>query len=337
MYTSVIRPLLFKFNPENAHWLTFQALKFLQSIPFGPAMLESFMQPVEDPVNIMGLTFRNRVGVAAGLDKNAELLPIWKSLGFGFAEIGTVTPFGQPGNPRPRLFRLPDDQALINRMGFNNDGLNIIQERLKNRPKDYIVGGNLGKNTATPNEQALKDYLRVFTGLYKLVDYLVINVSCPNISDLDKLQDRKELDTILKTIMERRNQMVIQKPVLLKVSPDLNDHQLMDTLQLVADHRVDGIIATNTSIDRKELNASKARINQIGNGGLSGLPISERSTQIIALVKEELGPDYPVIGSGGIVNEAQARAKLDAGADLLQLYTGFIYQGIDLIKQCLQM
>ncbi|ALO13696.1 Dihydroorotate dehydrogenase (quinone) [Salinivirga cyanobacteriivorans] len=337
MYTSVIRPLLFKFNPENAHWLTFQALKLLQSIPFGPATLLSFMQPVEDPVNLMGLTFRNRVGVAAGLDKNAELLPIWKSLGFGFAEIGTVTPLGQPGNPRPRLFRLPDDKALINRMGFNNDGLDIIQERLKNRPKDYIVGGNLGKNTATPNEQALKDYLRVFSGLYNLVDYLVINVSCPNISDLDKLQDRKELDTILKAIMERRNQMVIQKPVLLKVSPDLNDHQLMDTLQLVADHRVDGIIATNTSIGRVGLSATKKRINQIGNGGLSGLPISERSTQIIALVKKELGNDYPVIGSGGIVNEAQAKAKLDSGADLLQLYTGFIYQGISLIKHCLQV
>ncbi len=336
MYTSIIRPFLFQFSPENAHWMTFQILKLLQTTPGGPELLETIIKPAYEPIELFGLTFRNRIGVAAGLDKNAELIPIWKALGFGFAEIGTVTPESQPGNPRPRLFRLPKDQALINRMGFNNEGLDTIKHRLKKRPKGYIVGGNVGKNTATPNKDAIVDYLNVFNGLYNVVDYLVINVSCPNISDLDKLQDRKELDAILEAVMLERKQKTKAKPVLLKVSPDLNDQQLFDTLELVSDRHIDGIIATNTSIGRNGLTASDSRINSIGKGGLSGLPIASRSTQIITLIKKELGNDFPVIGSGGIITADNAKAKLDAGADMLQLYTGFIYTGISLIKKCLQ-
>lgn len=337
MYTSLIRPLLFRFSPENAHWLTFQALKLLQTTPFGSQLLELLMSPVNQPVELMGVHFRNRVGVAAGLDKNAELVPIWKALGFGFAEIGTVTPLGQPGNPRPRLFRLTKDQGLINRMGFNNEGLNAIQQRLRNRPNSFAVGGNIGKNTATPNEQAVNDYLKVFNGLYNYVDYLVVNVSCPNITNLSQLQDRKELENILKAIIGERKKKNIIKPVLLKISPDLNEKQLMDTLQLVSDNQIDGIIATNTSVGRTGLATSASRVQAMGNGGLSGMPLAGRSTEVIRFVRKAMGHDFPIIGSGGIVNPDQAKAKLDAGADMLQLYTGFIYQGMSLIKASLQM
>ncbi len=337
MYTALIRPILFKFGPETAHKLTFQALKAAQSVPGGQSLLSLWTSNAERPISLMGLNFRNRIGVAAGLDKNAEVIPAWRSLGFGFAEIGTVTPKAQPGNPKPRLFRLPEDKALINRMGFNNHGLQRVVQRLKSRPSDFIVGGNIGKNTLTPNEEAVNDYLQVFNGLYPYVDYLVINVSCPNISDLSKLQDKAELEAILKQIMAERADKLIKKPVLLKVSPDLNNMQLTDTLQLVADYGLSGIIATNTSIRRNKLKTNSNRLEQIGRGGLSGFPLTEQSTQIIRLVKKEMGNDFPVIASGGIVNLDEAKRKIDDGADMLQLYTGFIYQGIGLVNNCLQM
>ncbi len=337
MYTSVIRPILFKFTPETAHKLTFKALKTASYIPGGKQLLSAFTTDTDKPLNLMGLSFRNKIGVAAGLDKNAEVIPAWQALGFGFAEIGTVTPKAQPGNPKPRLFRLPEDQALINRMGFNNQGLCPIIKRLKNRPKGFIVGGNIGKNTLTPNEDAVKDYLHVFNGIYNYVDYLVINVSCPNISNLSKLQDKDELEAILKQIMAQRNSKDLKKPVLLKVSPDLNILQLSETLQLVSDYALNGIIATNTSVGRDKLKTNKRRIQEIGDGGLSGKPLAEKSTEMISLIKKEMGNDFPVVGSGGIVSIDQAKRKIDAGADMLQLYTGFIYKGVGLVKDCLQL
>lgn len=337
MYKAIIRPLLFQFNPEKAHKITFNLLKALQSTPGGLQMLSLLTSNNNKPVDLMGLKFKNRVGVAAGLDKNAELIKVWKAMGFGFAEIGTITPKGQPGNPKPRLFRLKKDEGLINRMGFNNMGLDAAVNQLKKRPSGYIVGGNIGKNTATPNEEAINDYLTVFNGLYDYVDYLVVNVSCPNITDLKKLQDKDELNQILSALMKEQAAKEQQKPVVLKISPDLNDHQLIDTLQLVSDHHLHGVIATNTSVSREGLTASSQVIKSIGNGGLSGSPIAKRSTEVVSLVRKEMGNDFPIIGVGGIHNAADAKAKMDAGANMLQLYTGFIYHGVSLIKQCLQM
>jgi dihydroorotate dehydrogenase len=337
MYKAIIRPLLFQYNPEKAHKITFNLLKLLQSTPGGLQLLSLLTPNNNKPIDLMGLTFKNRVGVAAGLDKNAELIKVWQAMGFGFAEIGTITPKGQLGNPKPRLYRLKKDEGLINRMGFNNLGLESAVKRLQNRPSGYMVGGNIGKNTATPNEDALNDYLTVFNGLYDHVDYLVVNVSCPNITDLKKLQDKAELSNILSAIMVERQRRETRKPVLLKISPDLNDHQLIDTLQLVSDYHLHGVIATNTSVSRDGLVASNEMIKSIGNGGLSGLPIAKRATDVIKIVRKEMGNDFPIIGVGGIHNANEAKAKLDAGADMLQLYTGFIYHGIRLIKESLQM
>jgi dihydroorotate dehydrogenase len=337
MYKAIIRPFLFQFEPEKAHKITFNLLKTLQSVPGGLNLLSLMTPNNNKPIDLMGLRFHNRVGVAAGLDKNAELIKVWKAIGFGFAEIGTITPKSQPGNPKPRLYRLKKDEGLINRMGFNNQGLDAAIKKLAKRPKNYIVGGNIGKNTATPNAEAINDYLTVFNGLYDHVDYLVINVSCPNISDLKKLQDKEELNAILGSLMQKRTEKEVKKPVLLKISPDLNEHQLLDTLQLVSDHSLEGVITTNTSISREGLSLSEEQINAIGNGGLSGLPLAHRSTEIVRIVRKEMGNDFPIIGSGGIHNAEEAKAKLDAGADMLQLYTGFIYHGIGLTKRCLQM
>ncbi|MFO7864839.1 MAG: quinone-dependent dihydroorotate dehydrogenase [Salinivirgaceae bacterium] len=337
MYKAIIRPLLFHFEPEKAHRITFQLLKALQSTPGALPLVKWIMHNQSEPVHLMGLSFPNRVGLAAGLDKNAELLKVWQALGFGFAEIGTVTPHAQPGNPKPRLFRIPQDQALINRMGFNNQGVDAVVHRLKKRPKGYIVGGNIGKNTLTPNELAKDDYLRAFNRLSMWVDYIVVNVSCPNISNLSKLQDRDSLRLLLQAIMSGRENQSKKNPVLLKISPDLNDSQLADTLNLVSEMNLDGIIATNTSNQRKGLHISDHKIQAMGNGGLSGKPLSDRTTDIIRIIRREMGSDIPVIASGGIVNTDDARAKLDAGADMLQLYTGFIYSGTRLIKQCLQL
>jgi dihydroorotate dehydrogenase len=337
MYKTIIRPLLFHFEPEKAHRITFQLLKTLQATPGALPLLKWFIHSHTEPVHLMGLTFPNRVGLAAGLDKNAELLKVWQALGFGFAEIGTVTPRAQSGNSKPRLFRIPQDQALINRMGFNNQGVDTVVNRLKNRPKGYVVGGNIGKNTLTPNEIAIDDYLTVFKNLSPWVDYIVVNVSCPNISNLSKLQDRESLKLLLHAIMTARENLSERTPVLLKISPDLNNGQLTDTLNLISEMNLDGVIATNTSSQRKGLRISDQEIQAIGNGGLSGKPLSNRTTEIIRIIRREMGNDIPVIASGGIVNIDDARAKLDAGANMLQLYTGFIYEGTRLIKQCLQL
>lgn len=337
MYTKIIRPLLFHFTPEKAHRITFQLLKLFQSTPGALGLYQFLRGSYNKPIDILGLHFANSIGLAAGLDKNAELLPAWKGLGFGFAEIGTVTPLAQPGNPKPRSFRLIKDQALINRMGFNNMGLDTVVNHLQNRPIDYIVGGNIGKNTATPNENAAADYLSVFRGLYDNVDYLVINVSCPNISNLSKLQDKHELSNILRIITDYRSSCAIEKPVLLKISPDLNFYQLDDSLQLVSDFGLNGIIATNTSVSRQGLITDHEKVVNIGNGGLSGRPIGKRSTELVRYIRQQMPSGFPIMASGGIMDTDSAKAKLDAGADLLQLYTGFIYKGIGLINRLLRM
>jgi len=285
---------------------------------------------------VFGLYFPNPVGMAAGFDKNASFYKAFRMFGFGFVEIGTVTPRPQPGNERPRSFRLPADKALINRMGFNNMGADEAAKRLKTRPKGLIIGGNIGKNTLTPNDKAADDYAYCFNRLYDYVDYFVVNVSCPNITDLGELQDEDKLRHILETLVSLRAGKKVRKPVLLKISPDLNWEQVDESLRIIGETGLDGVVATNTTITRDNLKTPVSRIKEIGKGGLSGAPVSARSTEIIRYIREKAGPDLPIIGVGGIMNVDNAREKLEAGADLLQVYTGFIYEGPGFIKRILK-
>jgi dihydroorotate dehydrogenase len=276
---------------------------------------------------LAGLKFPNKIGIAAGLDKNAEGFKMLGALGFGHVEIGTVTPEPQPGNPKPRLFRLIPDNAIINRMGFNNDGLKKTIRRLKRRSKNLIIGGNIGKNTLTPNEDAVKDYLTCFKGLYPHVDYITVNVSCPNITGLHKLQDQDQLEKILKVLNDERKKQDVYKPVFLKISPDLNNHQLDSTLEVINSCSIDGVIATNTTITRNNLSLSENEISAIGNGGLSGRPVSKKSTEVIKYIAEKTEGRLPIIAAGGVFTAEDAVEKLNAGASLVQVYTGFIYEG----------
>jgi dihydroorotate dehydrogenase len=273
------------------------------------------------------------VGLAAGFDKNATFYRQFATFGFSFVEVGTVTPLGQPGNARPRSFRLPVDMALINRMGFNNHGARTIAERLNKGRTDMIVGGNIGKNSSTPNESAVEDYADAFLALYDHVDYFVVNVSCPNISDLSHLQDREQLAGILSRLSSIRAGLVRKKPILVKISPDLNWEQIDDVLDLVDEFGMDGIVATNTTITRDGLVTSPEKVVKIGRGGLSGKPIRERSTEIIRYISKKTGGELPIIGVGGIMSAEDAEEKLRAGAALVQIYTGFIYAGPGLVKK----
>ena len=284
----------------------------------------------------MGLEFPHRVGIAAGLDKNAKALRFMRNMGFGFVEVGTVTPLPQPGNPKPRLFRLTRNQALINRMGFNNPGVIEMAKQLKQRPSGLIVGGNIGKNTLTPNDRAVEDYAVCFERLYPYVDYIAVNVSCPNIRELRDLQNRKDLETILLRLLEIRSQMKERKPVVLKLSPDLTDEQLDETIEVVRNCGIDGIIATNTTTRRDNLDYTPEEINWFGSGGLSGPPLRQLSTDMIRKLRNRLGTDFPIIGSGGILSSCDALEKIEAGADLVQLYTGFIYEGPGILTQLLK-
>jgi len=284
----------------------------------------------------MGLDFPSRVGLAAGFDKNALFYKEFSAFGFGFIEIGTVTPKPQPGNPKPRSFRLPKDKALINRMGFNNLGVHSAVEHLKNRPSGMIIGGNIGKNTLTPNNRAVEDYIYCFEELYDHVDYFVVNVSCPNISDLSELQDQEMLEVILTRLIRIRAGKSAKKPVLLKISPDLNTRQIDETLKIIKKTGIDGIVATNTTISRENLSTDPDKVLEIGNGGLSGKPITDRSTELIDYIRKTAGRDLPIIGVGGIMSEKDALDKIKAGADLIQLYTGFIYEGPGLVKRILK-
>jgi dihydroorotate dehydrogenase len=335
MYKLLVRPLLFLFDPESVHHFTVNVLRVATSIPGVSPLMRSLFVAGDKRLqrNIFGLTFPNPVGLAAGFDKDALMIDEMSNLGFGFIEIGTVTPKAQDGNPVPRLFRLPQDRAIINRMGFNNKGVHAAVERLKNRRKGVIVGGNIGKNKSTPNESAIDDYKACFEALFPYVDYFVVNVSSPNTPGLRELQEREPLRQLLTTIKGMSVKKDQPKPVLLKIAPDLNQSQLDDIVDILISSGTDGVIATNTTISRESLNTSKQEIDQIGNGGLSGAPLTSRSNEVIRYLRTKLGKEYPIIGVGGIMSAQDAQDKLDAGANLVQIYTGFIYEGPGFVKR----
>jgi dihydroorotate dehydrogenase len=335
MYKSVIRPLLFLIDPERVHYLVFRMLRVFGSVPGIPSLMRGIFV-FEHPMlrrEVLGITFPNPVGLAAGFDKDAKLIDELGALGFGFVEIGTLTPKGQPGNDKPRLFRLPEDSALVNRMGFNNEGVVAAVERLKNRKSKIIVGGNIGKNKVTPNELAFDDYTFCLNALYEHVDYFVVNVSSPNTPGLRELQEKEPLRKLLKYVIELSKSKPKYKPVLLKIAPDLTEEQLLDIIEILKGTGTDGVIATNTTISRAGLKTPKATLEAIGNGGLSGAPLHARSVEVVRVLRKGLGEGYPIIAVGGIMNATQAVAMLKAGATLIQLYTGFIYEGPGLIKK----
>ena len=282
---------------------------------------------------VFGLKFNNPVGLAAGFDKDAKLFDELASFGFGFIEIGTVTPLPQDGNPKPRLFRLKDDSGLINRMGFNNQGIEAVVARLRRKKSDIIIGGNIGKNKVTPNEEAANDYAICFEKLFPYVDYFAVNVSSPNTPGLRDLQEKAPLTALLNSLQELNNKKDKRKPILLKIAPDLTNEQLDDIIDIVADTKIDGVIATNTTIDRSGLKTDKNKVDAIGNGGLSGKPVGLRSTEVIKYLADKSNRAFPIIGVGGIHSAEDALEKLDAGATLLQVYTGFIYEGPSLVKR----
>jgi len=336
MYKILIRPVLFLFDPEAVHHFTFRAIKFFSRLGLGGIFRKIFV--VDDPRlerEVFGVRFKNPVGLAAGFDKDAKLYNEFSDFGFGFVEIGTVTPKPQPGNPKKRLFRLKDDKAIINRMGFNNKGVFEAVEQLKKRHR-VIVGGNIGKNKVTANEDALKDYLICFEALFDHVDYFVVNVSSPNTPGLRELQDREPLTKLLKKLKSQNKKLAKstskkEKPILLKIAPDLTEDQLLDIIEIVADTKIDGVIATNTTIARNDLKSHLTLSEE--TGGLSGKPLTDRSTEVIRFLADNSRKAFPIIGVGGIHSEADALEKLGAGADLVQLYTGFIYEGPALIKK----
>ncbi|MCB0371969.1 MAG: quinone-dependent dihydroorotate dehydrogenase [Muricauda sp.] len=336
MYKFLIRPILFLFDPETAHHFSFWAIKTCSRLRLNTIFRSVFSQ--NDPKlekEVFGIKFKNPVGLAAGFDKDAKLYNEFSDFGFGFVEIGTVTPKPQPGNPKKRLFRLVDDKAIINRMGFNNKGVFEAVEQLKKEHR-VIVGGNIGKNKVTPNEDAIKDYLICFEALFEHVDYFVVNVSSPNTPGLRELQDKEPLTKLLKKLKSQnskqaKNLQAKEKPILLKIAPDLTDDQLLDIIEIVKSSKIDGVIATNTTIERKDLKSHLILTEE--KGGLSGKPLTHRSTEVIRFLAEKSNKAFPIIGVGGIHTAEDALEKLDAGADLIQLYTGFIYEGPGLIKK----
>lgn len=336
----LLRWFLFKMDAEKAHHFTLRSLRLLIKIPFVKWIMAK-LYAVEDKRlerNVFGLTFKNPVGLAAGLDKNAECIEAFAAVGFGFVEIGTVTPLPQPGNEKPRLFRLIEDKAIINRMGFNNEGMdavkdNIIKSQTSNLKSQIIIGGNIGKNKLTSNEQAVDDYVKCFDTLYDVVDYFVVNVSSPNTPNLRVLQEKEPLKHILFSLQERNKLQKKQKPILLKIAPDLTEEQLDDIIEIVSETKLAGVVATNTTISRDNLSTDKIRVEQMGAGGLSGKPLTQKSTEIIRYIHRKSAGRIPIIAVGGIMTAQDALDKLNAGAVLVQLYTGFIYEGPDLIKE----
>lgn len=326
---SLIRKILFRQDPEEVHYQVMAKLQWAYKIPFIREWMKkkyAWSHPSLER-ELWGIKFPNPVGLAAGFDKDARWINELSCLGFGFVEIGTVTPLGQPGNPKPRLFRLPTDRAVINRMGFNNEGAKAAAERLSQPHERIIVGGNIGKNKDTPNEKAIEDYEKAFIALYKVVDYFVVNVSSPNTPGLRALQDKEPLTKILNRLQELNTTLGIKRPILLKIAPDLNEDQLDDIISLVQDTKIDGLVATNTTISRDGLKTDNAAVKAIGAGGLSGLPLKQRSTEIIKYIHQKSKGNIKIIAAGGIFTAADAKEKLDAGASLVQVYTGFIYEG----------
>ena len=335
MYEKVLKPLFFLMTPERAHYTAMGMLRFAVRIPGMEFLLKRYFNSSAEngAVEVCGLKFPNRVGLAAGFDKDARWLRELNVLGFGHVEIGTLTPKPQTGNPKPRLFRLPSDSGVINRMGFNNGGVHDAVERLKKRPKGLIVGGNIGKNKVTPNENAVDDYLICFEALHPYVDYFTVNVSSPNTPGLRELQDKKPLSKILSAVVEANKSKDVQRPIFLKIAPDMENGQLDDIVEIVQTVGVDGVIATNTTISREGLTTQPSIVESIGAGGLSGNPVRERATEVVRYLCDKSKGDFPVIGVGGIDGVEAAREKLDAGASLVQIYSCMIYKGPGLASQ----
>jgi dihydroorotate dehydrogenase len=335
VYKSILKPLFFLKKPEDAHHFTFDLTKFGFNLPVIKSIVKSVFK-LDDPRlerEVFGLKFKNPVGLAAGFDKDAKLIDEMAMLGFGFIEIGTLTPKPQEGNPQPRLFRLPQDESLINRMGFNNGGVLEAVERLKTRKSDVIIGGNIGKNKATPNENAVDDYLFCLEALHDHVDYFVVNVSSPNTPNLRDLQEKEPLKALLQAVKSANDLKPKPKPILLKIAPDLTDGQLDDIVEIIQETKIDGVIATNTTIDRSGLSTDKNEVEAIGAGGVSGKVLSKRSTEVIRYLSQKSKKSFPIIGVGGIYSPADAIEKLEAGASLIQVYSGMIYEGPGLIKK----
>lgn len=334
----LLRPLLFSLSPESAHHLTFSMLEVAKHLPGALALVGGKRPGKSAAVEVMGLTFPGPVGLAAGMDKDARHVDALSRIGFGFIEIGTLTPVAQPGNERPRLFRLPADRALINRMGFNNGGVAAAVERLKKRAPGIIVGGNIGKNKNTPNELAIDDHVKCFDALHPVVDYFVVNVSSPNTPGLRALQEKEPLLKILVGLMEFGNKLAthhsqLPKPILLKIAPDLTNEQLDDIVSVVKESGIAGLIATNTTISREDLRTPKTEVEAMGSGGLSGTPVRQRSTEVVRYLRDRLPKPFVIIGVGGIDSAEAAMEKIEAGADLVQVYTGLIYEGPALLKR----
>ena len=335
MYKIFVRSLLFSFDPEWVHYFSLNALKLINKIPLTGWLLRKIYSYENSSLEkeLFGIKFKNPVGLAAGFDKNGKYIKELSNLGFGFIEIGTITPKPQPGNPKKRLFRLQNDLAIINRLGINNDGSIVCAKRLKKNKPDIIIGGNIGKNTSTSNEDADADYIQNFETLHQYVDYFVLNVSCPNVSDFTKLQDVEFLKKLVPQLKKINSTKPKKKPILIKISPDLNQGQLDETIDFILSENLDGIIATNTTTTRENLKSNKSEIEEIGNGGLSGEPLKNKSTEVIRYISKKTNRKLPIIGVGGIMNSKDALDKIEAGADLIQLYTGFIYEGPSIVKK----
>tara|TARA_S200000501_G_scaffold213754_1_gene200752 strand:- start:2702 stop:3715 length:1014 start_codon:yes stop_codon:yes gene_type:complete len=333
LYQKIIKPLLFIFDPEKVHYFVFGALKKVHLIPGVAKLLRAFYKINDTALErkVFGLTFPNPVGMAAGFDKDAKLYQELSNFGFGFIEIGTLTPKSQGGNPKKRLFRLSEDEGLINRMGFNNEGVEAAIKRLK-KNRDVLIGGNIGKNKVTPNEKAVDDYICCFNALFDYVDYFVVNISSPNTPNLRALHDKEPLARLLSSLNAFNQNKRRPKPILLKIAPDLTNAQLDDIIDIVISTKIDGVIATNTTLSRKGL----ASNNKLETGGLSGKPLNKRSTEVIRYLKTESKSAFPIIGVGGIHTPEDALEKFEAGASLIQLYTGFVYEGPSIVKNILK-
>jgi len=363
---NILRSFLFLFDPEWVHYFSMNSLKLICRLPFGKAIIKNVFHPKgAKKYSLFNITFPNKIGLGAGFDKNARYLNELEALGFGFVEIGTVTPKPQAGNDKPRLFRLPKDKALINRMGFNNDGVEVVAERLRQcsmvngqwsikEPEDtsthssftthhlrLIIGGNIGKNKVTPNEDAWKDYEICFSALHPYVDYFVVNVSSPNTPGLRELQEKESLRKILTNLQKLNNQFTLKngkretalfKPILLKIAPDLTQDQIDDVIDLALEIKLDGLVVSNTTIDRTKLVTDKSTVEKIGAGGVSGLPAKARSIEIVQYISQKTNRQIPIIASGGIFTGQDAKEKIDAGASLVQVWTGFIYEGPGIVK-----
>ena len=334
MYKLLIRPILFWFDPEEVHYFSFSFIKFICKIPFVPNIIKSIYEVKDSRLEreVFGLKFKNPVGLAAGFDKDAKCYKELSNFGFGFIEIGTLTPKPQDGNPKKRLFRLKKNNAIINRMGFNNGGVDAAVLRLK-KNKGVLIGGNIGKNKLTPNEDAISDYLICFDALFNYVDYFVVNVSSPNTPNLRELQEKKPLTELLSKLESRNSEHTTKKPILLKIAPDLTNEQLLDIIDIVNETKIAGVIATNTTILREGLQTENNPEISRETGGLSGKPLTKRSTEVIRFLSEKSNKAFPIIGVGGIHSDEDALEKLEAGASLVQLYTGFIYEGPKLVTE----